>query len=131
MCVSTKQVTHKAVSSRLPGTSVSDHYGLLDVAIDLQVLYKDDGDVGEPDGEDDEDGYLEVLPQRLICRVIGQPSHEQLCPCCVALLDWLKYLIELFLNCVISCVRKKSLKLRHKVVSNQQPDNFHDITVFS
>ena len=59
----------------------------------------------EPDGEDDEDGYLEVLPQRLVCRVIGQPSHEQLCPCCVALLDWLKYLIELFVNSVINCVK--------------------------
>ena len=39
VCVSTKKVTHKAVSSRLAGTSVCDHYGLLDVAIDLQVLY--------------------------------------------------------------------------------------------
>merc|ERR1719239_1052488 len=56
--------SHKAVSSGLSSTSVGDHHRLLYVAV-----------------------HLEMLPQRLVCRVIGQSTNKQLCPCCVSLLD--------------------------------------------
>ena len=91
--------TYKAVSSRLSSTSVRDDHRLLDVAVHLQVLYKDDGDDGEDVVDDDEDDHLEVLPQGLVRRVVGQTSHKQLGPCCVPLLNWLKNnLLKIFLK---------------------------------
>ena len=82
--------TYKAVSAGFSRAPVCDHHRLLDVAVHLQVLYEDDGEGGEDVGEDDEDGHLEMLPQGLVRRVVGQASHKQLCPCCVPLLNWLK-----------------------------------------
>ena len=90
--------TYKAVSAGLSSTSVRDHHRLFDVAVHLQVLYKDDGDDGEDVGDDDEDGHLEMLPQGFVCCVVGQTSHKQLCPCCVPLLNWLKNKSEIILK---------------------------------